>query len=243
MSRLFFIIALLPLTCWSQSINNVRATFQDGKITITYDITGGNEKQVYNVSVYSSHDNFSIPLLSVDGDVGPNKQPGVSKSIVWDAKLDLGEYKGPLTFRVSADPVPLPYSFTKPNTATSYRRGKQATIEWEGGVDSDNITIELMKDGAVLQQLSNARNSGIQNWAIPKDMEKGAGYSLRLRSSSDQSITSNLFSIKSKIPLVLKIAPVVVVGGVVALLASGGSDPDPVNGGGTELPVAPAAPN
>lgn len=231
-------VFLSPIFVEAQSISNVRASFQDGKVIVTYDLTGGNEKQTYNISLLSSHNNFATPVLSVLGDVGSNIGLGVAKKITWDAALDLGEYKGTLTFRVSADPVPLDYEFTKPSLSTSYRRGKQATILWDGGAKSDNVTIELLNNGSVVQQLSNARNSGVQNWAIPKDMAKGSGYQLRLRSSSGQEITSNNFSIKSKIPLALKVAPVVVAGLVIALLPKDDPGPDPI----VDLPVAPSAP-
>ena len=234
----YFIIIILAAICslavQGQSVNNVRASFQDGKVIVTYDLTGGNEKQTYNVSLFSSHDNYAKPVLSVFGDVG-SINSGVAKRSVWDAALDLGEYKGTLTFRVSADPLPLAYEFTKPSLSTSYRRGKSASITWEGGAASDNVTIELLNNGNVIQQISNARNSGVQNWAIPKDFAKGSGYQVRLRSSNGQSITSNNFSIKSKIPLALKIAPVVIAGVIILLIPD---PPPPV----VDLPEAPNAP-
>jgi hypothetical protein len=237
-----YILLLLITFCASvaqgQSINNVRASFQDGKVVVTYDLTGGNEKQSYHVSLFSSHDNYASPVLSVSGDVGSNRQSGVANRIVWDVGLDLGEYKGTLTFRVSADPLPMAYEFTKPALSTSYRRGKQASISWNGGMVSENVTIELLNNGNVVQQISNARNSGIQNWAIPKGMAKGSGYQLRLRSSNGQTINSNNFSIKSKVPLALKVAPVVIAGLVIALLPTSDPGPDRI----VDLPAAPSAP-
>lgn len=229
-------VFLFPFISEGQAISNVRASFEAGKITVTYDLTGGNDKQAYNVALYSSHDNYKKPVISVSGDVGNNKNAGVAKRIVWDAQVDLGEYKGALTFRVSADPIPLAYSFIEPTASTKYRRGKSASIAWEGGAPADNITIDLLNNGNVVQQISSARNSGIQNWIIPKDMTKGDGYQVRLQSSSGQNITSNIFSIKSKIPLALKVLPVLVVGGVIALLIN---DPPPP---AEELPKAPSAP-
>ena len=243
MNRLPFILLWLPGVCLGQSVGNVHAAFQNGKVTVTYGISGGNEKQTYNVALYSSYDNFAQPLVSVTGDVGNNKTGGPAKSIVWDATTDLGEYKGPLTFRVVAVPLAMPYSFIQPAMASSYRRGKQAEIRWEGGLASDDITIELLKEGTVLRQLSGTKNSGAQNWAVPKDMQKGPGYSLRLKSSTGQSITSNVFSIKSKVPLALKVAPLLVVGGLVAVLVGGGGGPGPEPNNGNDLPVAPSAPN
>lgn len=233
---LFVWIFLFPFITQGQAISNVRATFEDGKITVIYDLTGGNEKQAYNVALYSSHDNYAKPVLSVSGDVGNSKEAGVAKRIIWDAQVDLGEYRGALTFKVSADPIPLGYSFSNPSVSSSYRRGKSATIAWEGGSPADNITIELLDNGNVVQQISDSRNSGVQNWSISKEMTKGNQYQFKLRSSTGQNITSNLFSIKSKVPLVLKIAPVLVAGVVIALLID--NPPPPVE----ELPVAPTAP-
>jgi len=224
----------------AQSIVNVKASFVEGKVSITYDLVGGNSDQKYVVSLFGSHDNYTKPLMSVSGDIGQEISPGNSKSIEWNAQVDLSEYKGSITFRVRAEPIALAYSFV--DEPSGYRRGKTGEIQWQGGSASDNVTIELLRNGSVVQQVFNNRNSGNTNWSVSQDMEKGTGYQFRLRSSNGQAITGNTFAVKSKVPLALKIVPVLVVGGVAAALLGGGGDPDPGTSG-NDLPVAPAAPN
>ena len=122
----------------------------------------GNEKQTYNVALYSSYDNLPSRSFPLPGTwATTNRIP--AKNIVWDATTDLGEYNAVLTFRVVAVPLAMPYSFIQP-ASSSYRRGKRLKSDGRGGLASDDITIELLKDGTVLRQIV----SGTKKLRCPK---------------------------------------------------------------------------
>src|SRR6266850_4032298 len=82
----------------SQSIENVKASFRDGKVTVVYDLTGGKPNQKYSLQLFGSHNNFNSPLTQVSGDVGQNIGSGKEKKIEWNAKLELDEFKGNIAF-------------------------------------------------------------------------------------------------------------------------------------------------
>lgn len=243
-SPLFFIICLsLAIPLQAQRIENVKATLENDKVIITYDVTGVTSGQRFKAQLYSSHNNFASPLFRVSGDVG-EITPGTGKKIEWDAKSELVTFSGDVTFEVRGHPVTLEvraveekksWSFKNPTDGSSVRRGTNFTIEWTGGTASENIRLDLMRDGKVLQKLSDLKNNGSFSWSVPKDLEKGVGYQLKV-SSGSEGVTSPVFVIKNKFPLWLKIAPVVVAGGVIAILAGGGGGKE---SGGGDLPIPP----
>lgn len=248
-STLSFIICLsLSTSLQAQRIENVKATVENDKVIITYDVTGVTSGQRFKAQLFSSHNNFSSPLFRVSGDVG-EITPGIGKRIEWDAKAELATFSGDITFEVRGQPVTVEvrateekkpvWAFKMPSGKSSIRRGKNNSIEWTGGTPSDDIKIELMRHGKVLQKIADAKNSGSYSWAIPKNFEKGAGFQLKV-SSGSESATSATFEVKTKYPLWLKIAPVVVVGGVIAILGGGGGKK---TSSGGDLPIPPEPSN
>ncbi len=222
-------------SAFSQSIENVKASFADGKVTITYDLLRSSSSQTYFIEVLGSHNNYSSPLKTVSGDVGSNVKGGAGKKIVWDVKADLITYKGEITFRVKGNPVAA-WVFKTPTEGGSIRRGKSTTIQWEGGSPQQAVTVELYKGNEKIETLAQSNTGTSYTWLVPKDFEKGK-YTIKL-SSGGQNITSGTFAVKAKIPLLLKVLPVAIIGGLAAALAGGG--------GGGETPTAsdlPAAPD
>lgn len=71
-------------------------------------------------------------------------------------------------------------------------------------------------------ELASVTNNGAFAWTIPGKQKPGADYSLRLMSGRE-TVTSEPFSIKPKIPTWMKIAVPVVIAG--ALLMSSSSEP------------------
>src|ERR1700755_762821 len=99
---LFFIAFQLS----AQRLENIHAEVINGgeRVMITYDITGVPVNQKFKISVYSSHNNYSAPLTQVTGDIN-NVGPGVGKRIEWNARNEMNDYNGDITFELHADPI------------------------------------------------------------------------------------------------------------------------------------------
>jgi hypothetical protein len=168
----------------------------------------------------------------VMGDVGKSIKPGSGKKIEWNAKDELGTYKGEITFKVKGEVVVPMLSFKNPVKGSSVRRGKNIVLQWEGGNTLQNVRLELYKGNEKLISLPEMKNNGSYQWSVPKDLTPGGDYSIKM-ASGQQNIASENFTVKRKVPFLLKVAPVLVVGGLLAVLLK---PPSPNN---SDLPVAP----
>lgn len=225
----------LAFSSMSQSIENIKAVAQGNKIIITFDIKDPKPGQaLYNIKLYSSHDNFSAPLTFIKGDVGNEIHPGPAKRIEWEAG-EVGDFKGEMTFEIRGELVAA-WQFKAPAGGSSVKQGKAAHIEWQGGKPDDNVKIELVKGGKATL-LTEGKNTGSYGWVVPKELKKGGGYQLRL-TAKGTTIDSDLFAVKKKTPILLIVAPVAVAGGVAAAL-SGGGDENPVSPTSSAMPRPP----
>lgn len=221
MKKLLLLTLLLPGLALGQKIENWKAALQGDKILITYDLVQGATGDKYNVSVYSSYNNFSSPLQKVTGDVGRGITGGRGKQIIWDGKNELKGFKGELTFEIRAEVMA---ALAISNAVASAKRGKDMPIAWRGGTKGAEVKIELVKDG-VATVLGKTTNTGNYNWSIPTKQKTGSGYQLRLTSNGETAV-SPPFSIKPKVPTLVKVIPLVAIAAVVGM-SGGGS------GGGT----------
>jgi len=234
----------------AQKVDNVRATTSGDLIIITYDLSGTKPEERFSVKLYSSHNSFVTPVQQVTGDVGDNIIAGKDRRIAWSAKSEIKDFKGNLSFEVRADLIiPAVVPETTPVTPSQFsfgalssvKRGSNMQINWSGGSNTENVKLELLKEGAPQQTVMNSRNTGSYSWSVPSNMKPGT-YQLKITGTSSNAVSSG-FSIKHKVPTLLKVLPVVVIGGVVAATAGGGG-----GGGGpttppkVDLPI-PSEPN
>lgn len=225
------LILCFPFVALTQKFENLRAEPNGDKIIITYDITQGYSGDKYTISLYSAHDNFSSALARVTGDVGNGVTDGKGRQIVWDAKSELGNYKGQLSFEVRGEIV-APLSFL--TITHSARRGKSLPIMWRGGDKKKDVKIEVLQSGAVISAVGSTSNKGSSEWQIPSKQKTGGDYQVRL-TNGRETITTDPFSIKHKIPLLMKVIPLVGVAAVFTLTAGSKSNPTP----STELATPP----
>lgn len=134
-----------------QRLENIRAEAIAGgdRVAITFDITGGQEGQKFRVSIYGSHNNFSAPLQLVSGDVG-EITPGKNKRVEWNAKNELVEFNGNVTFEVRADgiaPVSTPLTNNDPplTPEKSKKKSKAAFIIIPAVVVVGVVAVLLLK--------------------------------------------------------------------------------------------------
>lgn len=219
------LIAIAPIFCVGQSTENIQSTFKDGRATITYDLVGVPGKELYAVDIYSSHDNFGSPLKLVSGAVGKNIRAGKGKKIEWEAAQEAPNYNESITFRIKTDwmftPTVQPIVFTNP-TRGFIRRGRAIIIEWKGGISGSEKDLELYR-GTELVATIHKNTIWTYTWTIPSDLKKGKGYTFRLTGPGETGV-SNEFKVKSKIPLLLKLSPVIVAAAIIPFLGGSKSE-------------------
>jgi hypothetical protein len=145
--------------------------------------------------------------------------PGLGKRIEWSAKDELKEFVGDVTFEVRAELVAT-FFVDSPAIGSKVKKGKTLNITWKGGSPGESMRLDLMKGGAVIAQIASVQNNQRFAWVVPKTMDKGSDYQVRLTGDSGSAMSGN-FGIKSKTPFMLKILPVVAVGGIAYLVLGG----------------------
>ena len=225
------------LSTRAQTIANVISSYDGEKMVITYDLNATEAGQKFKVSLFSSHDNYTQPLTLVTGDAGDNVLPGKSHRVTWDVKNSVPpDFEGEIRIKVKATLVEaikteaVSKLVIKPLIQNTYKKGNTIAVSWTGGQAGDKLIIELLKGGEVQLKIAEKANSTqTWSWIVPKDTKAGKDYVLQVTNSSRNGdrATSQVFSIKPKIPLLLKIAPVIAVGGALAFLGGSKSSPDP----------------
>lgn len=233
MGRWFFLAVLIvfSLPLFGQRKENLRAAFANGKVTILYNVTGGKERQTYSIQVFGSHNNYSSPLRLVTGDVGDGVKGGNDRKVVWDAEAELVTFSGGITFRIQGELVPLKLNVIRPAVGGTLRRGKGVLILWEGGLPDQNVRIELFRGNERVTLAGDSKNTGSYSWNVPKDLAKGP-YTLHMNCGQEKTI-SEIFTVKAKIPMGLKVAAGVLVAWAIVLLIPDKAVVDP------KLPLAP----
>lgn len=202
---------------YAQQIENLAFRQDGGNIIITYDLIG-NAENIYLITVFSSHDNFSTPIESVMGDVGVEISPGTGKTITWDARQELGKYKGNIQFKIHVKLTPI---IEFENLSASFRRGKSYQVTWKTGISANSIQFLLYRGNELTSDLGQILNTGNWNWTVPKKQKVGKGFRFKAIVLNKTAYSAD-FRVSRKIPLLLKILPIAGgLGGLAVILLSG----------------------
>jgi hypothetical protein len=239
-------IVLLLLTCAAsaQKIAVKKIELAGDKIIVHYDLDDGNPNNEYQISLFSSRNAFNAPLAKVSGDVGAEVKLGLNKKIIWNVKEELGPYKGKLSLEIRGKVYAPVARLNNITTKSKFKRGKTHSITWKAG-NSNAIHIELLKGGQRVGGELNQPNNGSFSLFVPQHSAVGKDYSIRITDSrnAEDVVTSQPFSVTRKVPMLLKVIPILAVAGVVGVLASKGgggpSDPPPGDSDDIELPIFP----
>jgi hypothetical protein len=235
---LFFLLCVCA--SYAQKIAVKKIEMAGDKIIVHYDLDDGNPNNEYQISLYSSRNAYNTPLAKVSGDVGPEVKLGLNKKIIWNVKEELGPYKGKLALEVRGKVYAPVARLNNVTTKSKFKRGKTHSLTWRAG-NSNAIHIELLKGGQRVGGDLNQPNNGSYNLFIPQHAAVGKDYTIRITDSRnpDEVVTSQPFSVTRKVPMLLKVVPVLAVGAAVAVLAGSGGKPDPGPGGetGSEIPT------
>lgn len=222
------LLLLAATSTFAQKVTIKRVELAGEKIIVHYDLEDSNPNNEYQIALYSSQSNFSTALTKVKGDVGTEVKPGADRKIEWSIREELGPYKGRLSLEVRGKQFVSVAKFTNITTSTKMKRGKNHIINWKPG-NSNPINIEFLNGGQQIVAALNQPNNGAYTLFIPKKQSKGKEYIIRItdtRNTQDIAV-SKPFMVTPKIPLLVKVLPVLALGGAAAALAGGG-------GGGTD---------
>ena len=107
---------------------------------------------------------------------------------------------------------------------SSYKRGSTLEMAWVGGTPQDKLNVELLRDSVVQQKIAeNIINTQKFSWSIPMNIKPGDNYVVRVIKTDSTEVISvtQPFIIRRKIPLLLKVIPIVAVGTVFVVVAAG----------------------
>jgi hypothetical protein len=236
---LSILLGLLSISAFAQTVTINKVELAGDKIIVHYNLENSNPASNFLLNLYESKDNFSTPLARVTGDVGSEVKPGGNKKIEWNIRQEYGNYKGKLALELRGK-VYVPFvKLQNYAVASSYKRGKGHAIVWLPG-NNDPINIELYKGNERIQGSMSQINNGSYVLNLSSSIKTGSDYHLKFSStkSNDEVFTTNNFKITPKVPTLLKVLPVLVIGGAAAVLGGGGKK-DSGTDAGTKLPEPP----
>lgn len=227
-SPAFIFLICCAGTAVAQTIENVRASFDGKNVIITYDLGFSDPNQKFKVTLFSSHDNFGRPLSLVSGDIGQAVIVGKSNRVVWDVKNTLpGDFDGEIIFKMTASVVAAPKLILKSLQKSSFKRGQSIVLHWEGAYPSDKLNIELFKNDVLKDRIATGeQNKQSFTWQMPKKQKTGSDYQIKIYSEArpGEPAVSQNFRVKPKVPLLVKVLPFLVAGGVIAAISGGGGE-------------------
>lgn len=209
-------------------------------VIIKYDLLDEDIDHKYTLRLYSSNDNFVQPLSEVEGDVGIDQSVGGNKQIVWHVKDELGEvFKGDVALELKGK-LYIPFvTLNNFKDLKSVKRTRPYNVTWTAGRGNNVLTFDLYnKRKELVHTYTNIANVGEYQLAIPKDIKPGKDYTLRItdQKNNEDVVQTPEFTIKRKIPLVVKVGVIGILGSALAILAGQGSNS---SSGSGEVPFLP----
>ncbi len=219
---IFCFVTAASIQSFAQNLDIDFIEFTGRNVVVHYTLDdGANSNRQFLVQLYSSQDNFSVPLTKVTGDVGSEVASGVDKKIIWDVTKELGNFKGNVSLELRGR-VYVPFAKIKNVTEGQiFKRGKNYPISWTSGNLSGQVNIELFNaDNERIWGENNVSNVGKFDWYIQNNIRRGNDYRLKFTNAKDRNdvVYSQPFTIKPKIPFIVKAGGVVAVAAVVAVI-------------------------
>lgn len=237
----FIILLLHGFTHFAigQSVKIKQIELANNKVIVTYELDDSNPNNEYQLNLYSSKDNFTVPMTKVKGDIGNEIKPGNSKKVEWNIREEFGDYEGDLALEIRGRVFVVFAKLQGFNDHKSYKRGKTYPLNWKPG-NTNPIHIELFKGSERLVGELNHPNNGSYLLTMPAHAKPGDDYRLRLTDSKrpGEFIYSDFFNLKPRMPLAVKtLGGAVVLGGVAFLVTQLSTS------GEANQPNPPALPN
>ena len=185
------------------------------EVIVHYDLLDTTRNRTYTVFVYSSRDNFLTPLTKLSGDVGIEVRPGVNRRIVWSSKEELGAtFDGEVELEIRGR-VYIPFiRFEGFQEISVRKRTVPFLVKWSGGTRQNILDFQLWRGNKLVYTFPNIPNAYEYKLVIPRSVRPGEDYYLRITDTKnkEQVVTTPKFIVKRKIPLLVKVLPVLGVG-------------------------------
>src|SRR6478736_201235 len=143
----FCFVTAVSVQSVAQNLDIDFIEFTNRNIVVHYTLDdGANSNRQFLVQLYSSQDNFTVPLTKVTGDIGSEVSSCVDKKIIWEVTKELGNYKGSISLELRGR-VYVPFVKIKDITAGQvFKRGKNYPVNWTSGNLSGQVNIELFNE-------------------------------------------------------------------------------------------------
>ncbi|WP_119844905.1 Ser-Thr-rich GPI-anchored membrane family protein [Reichenbachiella sp. MSK19-1] len=229
----------------AQSINNVQVQVDGDDINISFDLKFKSSiQEKYDIEIFSSRDNYATPLAVKDGKLKDVAAVNARLTYVVDGAIVFEEFKGDVNFQIVATMVYAPIVIDTPSKPSKHKKGSMVQVKWHGGIEDEKFSVDLYKNGVKQETLDANNEYGTYSWVMPRKQKKGK-YKLAIQSDSNSSnrAFSPEFKIKSKVPFIVKVLPVLAAGAAAYyfLEVQGGESVTPP-GGGESLPNPPELP-
>jgi hypothetical protein len=218
---LLFLFAAISSSCYSQQMDLLKLEYRDGKVVVHYNLTDTVVGRFYVVRLYASNDNYLNPLVSTRGDAGLEVSPGLNKKIIWDPIADLGaSFSGKVALKIRAR---LFIPFVKFESFEEYKaitRSRPYNVTWSGGTPQNVLNFDLYRGELKIASFPNIANVGHYKLTLPSNVRPGYEYRIRISDSKnkDEVVYTGFFRVKRRIPLVAKVAALVLVSGAIYYL-------------------------
>jgi hypothetical protein len=83
--------------------------------------------------------------------------------------------------------VPPMIEVTVPNGGEQWNRGLDFFVQWNDNIDED-VVLELYKGGTFLRTIRTVSSTGVYEWEVDLDLEPGCDYSIKIKSSTDETL-------------------------------------------------------
>lgn len=150
-----------------------------------------SDREEYEISVYSSADNFEKELPVDINSV----RPGVTLPVSFDGNQVIGDFDGFIEFDIQLSATTFPVQITSTNK--KMKKGKEVTISWQDFHESGWYDIEIYQNDFLFNKLiANHRGTSFTT-TLPKKMPKGE-YELRVTPTNQQELFSEDYSVSIK---------------------------------------------
>jgi hypothetical protein len=245
MRLLVLLMVLVSFQSFSQTVILKKIELGGDKIVVHYDLDDNDPNHFYRIQLFSSKDNFSYPITKVSGDVGFDIRPGMDRKIEWKVFEELKDFKGRISLEIRGK-VFIPFArFQSGDLKHAYKRGKLLPLTWSAG-NNTPLHIELYRSSEKIHSELNVPNIGSYSLIVPAHAKAGRHYRIKMTSSktAEDFIYTDFFRIKRRVPLVLKVLPVMAVGAAAAIVIgqSQGNDKGNTGNNGSTVEDPPTLP-